>query len=72
MLREGETKDVGFFKLFVTTAPVNLGSIAQECPYYATGTRAGQVSVLPSGGPHVEVWDTVVKTVLQLEIGTTI
>lgn len=70
MLRDGEKKDFGFFKLFVTTAPVNLGSMAQECPYHASTSRAGQVSALPARELAMEVWDTVVKGILQVEIGS--
>ncbi|KAF9445416.1 hypothetical protein P691DRAFT_675656, partial [Macrolepiota fuliginosa MF-IS2] len=73
MLREGESKDVGFFKLFVTTAPVSLKNIEQECPYGdAPVKRAGRVSA-PLSGPRLEVlgvWDVLVKTVVQHEIGT--
>lgn len=75
MLREGESKDIGFFKLFATTAPVSLGSIAQECPYYGSTSqsRAGQPSAHPSvSKPAVEVWDTIVKTILQFEVGSAV
>jgi len=71
----------------MTTAPACLGSIAQESPYAAAPTRAGQVSAsfyatpttgagqasVPLGGQRpdvVDIWDTVVKAVVQLENGT--
>ncbi|KAF8988246.1 caspase domain-containing protein [Cyathus striatus] len=39
LLRVGDTKDVGFFKLFLTTRATNLSSIAQDSPFDAKSSR---------------------------------
>ncbi|KAG9081666.1 hypothetical protein FRC06_005460, partial [Ceratobasidium sp. 370] len=57
-LEEGQTLDVGIFKLFVTTSPVNLGLLAQESPFdqYERGntSRVAMRSMLSNAG----FWDT--------------
>ncbi|KAJ3551271.1 hypothetical protein NP233_g13112 [Leucocoprinus birnbaumii] len=66
ILPNGLTKDVGFFKLFVTTVPADLRSILQDSPYDSSDSgynRSGQ----SAGNIEIEgLWDTVLKTVVQV------
>lgn len=65
-LREGEDVDVGFFKLFVTTAPVDLSSIVQDSPLAPdnlVNRSRGQAQPVEVG--DTEMWGTRMATILQ-------
>jgi hypothetical protein len=73
MLLNGATKDIGFFKLFATTAPLNLGSISQDSPYDdengGSGINRAAAVPKPALSDLTHVWDAVVKAVVQVELG---
>ncbi|TFK31705.1 hypothetical protein BDQ12DRAFT_701476 [Crucibulum laeve] len=65
-LREGDTKDLGFFKLFLTTSPTSFSSITQESPFDVRGvSRHGKVAK-PKGLDSVQ-WGTKLSTIIQIE-----
>ncbi|KAF9003400.1 caspase domain-containing protein [Cyathus striatus] len=64
LLRPGETKDVGFFKLFLTTRATNLSNICQESPFEARKTRYGQAAAAQR--PDTVRWATQMSTVIQV------
>ncbi|KAF9525305.1 caspase domain-containing protein [Crepidotus variabilis] len=72
VIPEGETKDVGFFKLFLATRPTYFESIGQESPFEVdeedlseVKTRAGKVNPLE---PPTEVtWGAQLVTILQVK-----
>ncbi|QRV77162.1 ICE-like protease (caspase) p20 domain protein [Ceratobasidium sp. AG-Ba] len=61
-LEDTQTVDVGIIKLFVTTSPVNLGSIQQASPFEGLNERG---FVVRSRLPIVELWDTRSLTLVQ-------
>ena len=63
LLREGETKDVGFFKLFLATSPADFSSIAQESPFEQGISRHGGPAAPQR--PRVERWGSQLSTVIQ-------
>jgi len=66
LLRDGEDKDVGFFKLFLTTSPADLSSIPQDSPFrFAHGTSR-HVKPAPPQKPDSELWGSRLSTVIQL------
>jgi hypothetical protein len=70
-IRPNESKDVGFFKLFLTTTPTNLDCIVQDSAFASQTTTRGE-SQGEQEGPVDEsefekvVWDEMVMTVVQL------
>ena len=65
-LRDGETMDVGFFKIFLSTFPCDFSSIVQETPFL-TGKRHGGIEQSrPSSFPAV--WGAKSFTVVQRKL----
>jgi len=65
-LREGETKDLGFFKLFLSTRPVYFDNLIQQIsPFVRQSTRSGK----PMAAEIAEVlmWASIVSTVIQVD-----
>jgi len=66
MFREGDKKDIGFFKLFLSTRPAHFSNILQQSPFEIDTLRAGQV-----GAPEPPVaeilWGTKLVTIIQVE-----
>ena len=64
LLRKGDDKDVGFFKIFLTSSPADLSSITQESPFVENNipSRAGRSS-LPK---FPDVWGSKLSTIIQL------
>jgi hypothetical protein len=62
-LREGDKKDVGFFKLFLSTVHADFSSILQESPFKTDRPRAGEKAQLLV---H-EFWATQLVTVIQVD-----
>jgi len=61
LLRDGQDIDVGFLKLFLSTAPVDFSNIPQRSPFYVDPRivrRSAQVKT-------VSVWNTLLVTVVQ-------
>jgi hypothetical protein len=65
LLRDGEDKDVGFFKLFVTTSPADFASIPQESPFMASSFSRHVITATPER-PEAELWGSQLSTVVQL------
>ncbi|KAF8988251.1 caspase domain-containing protein [Cyathus striatus] len=65
LLRDGDTKDVGFFKLFLTTRATNLSSIAQDSPFDAKSSRTGEYWE-GSKALNTVGWATQMATVIQV------
>ncbi|TFK31409.1 caspase domain-containing protein [Crucibulum laeve] len=65
LLREGDTKDVGFFKLFLTTSPTSFSSIAQESPF-ETGSISRYGKPAKPEGLETEKWGTKLSTIIQV------
>jgi hypothetical protein len=61
-LRKGDKKDVGFFKLFLSTVHADFSSILQESPFETYTPRAGERAKVPV---H-EFWATQLVTVIQV------
>ncbi|QRV91999.1 ICE-like protease (caspase) p20 domain protein [Ceratobasidium sp. AG-Ba] len=61
-LEDAQTVDVGIIKLFVTTSPVNLGSIQQTSPFEGSNQRG---FVVRPKLPSLESWDTQSLTLVQ-------
>ncbi|KAK0187319.1 hypothetical protein F5146DRAFT_1064401 [Armillaria mellea] len=59
-LREGQTVDVGFLKLFITTRNVDLSGIAQETPFDPNNRADAPWKPVPP-----DLWDTMCFTVVQ-------
>ncbi|VDB92134.1 unnamed protein product [Peniophora sp. CBMAI 1063] len=62
-LREGQDRDVGFIKLFISTEYVDLSSIAQGVPFVTD--RAAVPPDVPVSTYPRPIWDTVIITVVQ-------
>jgi len=65
LLRDGEDKDVGFFKLFLTTSPADLSSIPQDSPFMASSFSRYGKTATPER-PETELWGSQLSTVIQL------
>ena len=57
-------KDVGFFKLFLSTIPADLSCIIQQSPF-DKAARAGTEVALQDNAP--KLWATQLVTVVQVE-----
>lgn len=64
LLREGEDKDLGFFKLFLTTKPADFSSIPQESPFDRGTSRHGQLAAAKLPAP--DWWGSKLSTVVQV------
>jgi hypothetical protein len=67
-LPEGETKDLGFFKLFLSTRPAYFDSLIQESLPFTKqpeATRGGKPMAAET--PEVLKWASIVSTVIQVE-----
>ncbi|RDB28119.1 putative WD repeat-containing protein C2E1P5.05 [Hypsizygus marmoreus] len=64
LLRDGEDKDVGFFKLFLATAPTDFSSLEQDSPFEENTTRYGQPAA--ARVPDAESWGSQLSTVIQV------
>jgi len=65
-LPEGETKDLGFFKLFLSTRPAYFDSLIQEnLPFNSQATRGGKP--MAAEIPDILKWAAIVSTVIQVE-----
>lgn len=62
-LREGDEKDIGFFKLFLSTVHTDFSSILQGSPFKPDKPRAGAKAKLPVP----EFWATQLVTVIQVD-----
>ena len=65
LLRAGEHKDVGFFKLFLTTSPADLSSIPQENVFTSSGFSRYGKTATPER-PETVLWGSQLSTVIQL------
>jgi hypothetical protein len=65
-LPEGETKDLGFFKLFLSTRPAYFDILIQEIPPFTTKTTRGG-KPMAAEIPDVLKWASIVSTVIQVE-----
>lgn len=66
MLREGDKKDVGFFKLFLSTRPTQFSNILQESPFEIGASRALKLSNVVDV-PNTQGWGSKLATVIQVE-----
>ena len=68
-LPDGETKDLGFFKLFLSTHPAYFDTLIQEILPFAdqpeTGTRGGKP--MAAEIPEISKWVSITSTVIQVE-----
>ena len=62
-LNDRDKKDVGFFKLFLSTIPADLSCILQKSPFEKA--RAGALVALQDNAP--KLWATQLVTVIQVE-----
>ena len=63
-LRDGEKKDIGFFKLFLTASPVDFSRILQDSPFNPYRQRGARLS------PRLSVpepWTSQLATVIQVD-----
>ncbi len=60
LLRDGQDIDVGFLKLFLSTAPVDFSNIPQRSPFYVD-PRKGRLAQVKT----MSVWNTLLVTVVQ-------
>ena len=67
LLRDGENKDVGFFKLFLTTSPAEFSSTPQQSPSESSVSGYGQRTAAKS--PGAELWGSQLSTVIQTRAG---
>lgn len=66
MFREGDKKDIGFFKLFLSTRPAHFSSILQQSPFEIDRSRTGRVGTPDL--PIAEVlWGAKLVTVIQVD-----
>ena len=66
MFREGDKKDIGFFKVFLSTRPAHFSSILQQSPFEIGMSRAGKLAAPDS--PNVEIlWGTKLATMIQVD-----
>ncbi|KAF8809408.1 hypothetical protein BYT27DRAFT_7187712 [Phlegmacium glaucopus] len=66
MFREGDKKDIGFFKLFLSTCPSSFSSILQQSPFeLEIDMPRGGESVVPDA-PAAK-WATKLATVIQVD-----
>lgn len=65
-LREGEKKDIGFFKLFLSTCPTNFSSILQESPFDSGMSRFGRTVAIGDLDPP-QLWAAQLVTVVQVD-----
>ncbi|KAF8153270.1 caspase domain-containing protein [Crassisporium funariophilum] len=65
LLHPGDTKDIGFFKLFLSTRPAYFSSILQESPFEISSFRGGKPT--PASLPDEERWAAKLVTIIQLE-----
>lgn len=65
MFRQGDNKDLGFFKLFLCTHPAHFSSILQESPFETSNFRAGKPVVAVA--PLTERWATKLVTIIQVD-----
>ena len=64
LLRDTDDKDVGFFKMFLTTSPVDFSSIAQASPFEEHTSRTRKPSAVKL--PDAERWGSKLSTIIQL------
>jgi hypothetical protein len=65
LLRDGEDKDVGFFKLFLTTSPADFSSISQDSPFNIR-SFSRHAKLVAKERPETELWGSQLSTVVQL------
>lgn len=63
MLRDGDKKDIGFFKLFFSTSPGDFSSILQESPFISGQSRAGEKAKIGVS----KIWGTKLVTIIQVD-----
>ena len=69
MLKAGEKKDIGFFKLFLCSRATDFSSILQSSPFEIEEDamwRRGRLAV--SDNNDVELWATKLATVIQVDL----
>lgn len=67
VIPNGESADLGFFRLFLSTRPAYFESILQELTPFATGTtRSANLSESLPELPDVATWAVQTATVVQL------
>lgn len=66
LFREGEKKDIGFFKLFLSTRPTHFSSILQQSPFESSMSRTGKLQAVPDGHDE-EWWATKLVTIIQVD-----
>jgi hypothetical protein len=66
MIPPGETQDLGFFRLFLSTRPAYFENIMQEItPFLSGSSRSAKPATVEP--PEVETWAVQTVTVIQLE-----
>jgi hypothetical protein len=66
MFREGDKKDIGFFRLFLSTRPAHFSSILQQSPFDIGMLRAGKVGV-PDTPVEEILWGAKLVTIIQVD-----
>jgi hypothetical protein len=66
LLPEGDKKDLGFFKLFLSTRPTYFDSLIQEQNPFTNYTTRGGKPMAPEA-PEVIKWASIVSTIIQVE-----
>jgi len=67
MFREGDKKDIGFFKVFLSTRPAHFSSILQQSPFDIGMSRAGKVATPDSANVTEILWGTKLATMIQVD-----
>jgi hypothetical protein len=66
LLRDRDDRDVGFFKLFLTTSPVDFSSVAQDSPFEESTSRGRGGGPAAADLPSTERWGSKLSTIVQL------